>query len=217
MPISQEVEGYQLRVYLRKVSPMIWRRLLVRSDSTIAELHNALQSLMEWHDVHLHHFLIRGKQYGIAQIGTWGFMDRADSVQLGQLNLRLNETFTYEYNYYDEWRLIIRLEQRLPLVPGSQYPRCTGGKRSGPPDDCGGAWRFMQLKQHFSLYYIEDRLMTILADPDLEETRWDYADELRQLLYWLNVDRFDRREANRRLQELSRQKESIGLEEEFAR
>ena len=30
---------YQLRVVLRGVSPLIWRRLLVRSDSTIADLH----------------------------------------------------------------------------------------------------------------------------------------------------------------------------------
>jgi hypothetical protein len=29
---------YQLRVVLRGVSPLIWRRLLVRSDSTIADL-----------------------------------------------------------------------------------------------------------------------------------------------------------------------------------
>lgn len=27
---------YQLRVILRGVSPLIWRRLLVRSDSTVA-------------------------------------------------------------------------------------------------------------------------------------------------------------------------------------
>jgi hypothetical protein len=30
---------YQLRVVLRSISPLIWRRLLVRSDSTIADLH----------------------------------------------------------------------------------------------------------------------------------------------------------------------------------
>jgi hypothetical protein len=38
-----EPQIYQLRVALRGISPLIWRRLLVRSDSTIAELHQALQ------------------------------------------------------------------------------------------------------------------------------------------------------------------------------
>ncbi len=34
---------YQLRIVLRHVSPLIWRRLLVPSDSTIADLHATLQ------------------------------------------------------------------------------------------------------------------------------------------------------------------------------
>ena len=33
---------YQLRVVLLEVSPLIWRRLLVRSDTAIAELHTIL-------------------------------------------------------------------------------------------------------------------------------------------------------------------------------
>ena len=39
---------YQLRVVLRGVSPLIWRRLLVRSDSTIADLHATLQIALGW-------------------------------------------------------------------------------------------------------------------------------------------------------------------------
>src|SRR5207302_5812276 len=45
---------YQLRVVLRCVSPLIWRRLLVRSDSTIADLHRTLQVALGWSDEHLH-------------------------------------------------------------------------------------------------------------------------------------------------------------------
>jgi hypothetical protein len=41
---------YQLRVVLRGVSPLIWRRLLVRSDSTIADLHATLQIALGWSD-----------------------------------------------------------------------------------------------------------------------------------------------------------------------
>jgi len=37
-PTNPEPVVYQLRVVLRGVSPLIWRRLLVRSDSTIADL-----------------------------------------------------------------------------------------------------------------------------------------------------------------------------------
>ena len=57
------VEVYQLRIWIRKMSPQIWRRLLVRSDSTIAQLHNTLQIAFGWADEHLHQFLIRGKPF----------------------------------------------------------------------------------------------------------------------------------------------------------
>jgi hypothetical protein len=41
-----EAQIYQLRAVLRGISPLIWRRLLVRSDSTVAQLHQALQVAM---------------------------------------------------------------------------------------------------------------------------------------------------------------------------
>ena len=36
------VEIYQLHILLLEISPAIWRRVLVRSDSTIADLHYSL-------------------------------------------------------------------------------------------------------------------------------------------------------------------------------
>ncbi len=39
---------YQLRVSLRGISPMVWRRLLATSDTSIAHLHAILQVAMGW-------------------------------------------------------------------------------------------------------------------------------------------------------------------------
>jgi hypothetical protein len=36
---NEKVFVYQLRVRLREISPEIWRRILIRSDSTIADSH----------------------------------------------------------------------------------------------------------------------------------------------------------------------------------
>ena len=66
-------EVYQFRVYLRGISPAIWRRLLLSSEQTIADLHYTLQIAMGWEDIHLNRFVIRGKEYGVAHIGTAGF------------------------------------------------------------------------------------------------------------------------------------------------
>jgi hypothetical protein len=42
-PNQNPVEIYQLRVVLRETSPHIWRRFLVRSDSSIVDLHQTIQ------------------------------------------------------------------------------------------------------------------------------------------------------------------------------
>ena len=62
---GHDAQIYQLRVVLRNISPLIWRRLLVRSDSTVAALHQALQVAFGWDDEHLNRFEIRGREYAV--------------------------------------------------------------------------------------------------------------------------------------------------------
>ena len=71
---------YQLKIVLLGISPMIWRRILVSSDSTIEDLHYTVQLAMGWSDIHLNYFIIYGKQYGITQPGGTLFSDRASEV-----------------------------------------------------------------------------------------------------------------------------------------
>ena len=44
---------YQFRVVVQGISPLIWRRLLIRSDMSLATLHGALQIVFAWSDTHL--------------------------------------------------------------------------------------------------------------------------------------------------------------------
>jgi hypothetical protein len=55
---------YQLRIVLCGISPLIWRRVLVPSDVTLAHLHAILQILFAWSNEHLHSFHIHGKEDG---------------------------------------------------------------------------------------------------------------------------------------------------------
>ncbi len=41
-------EIYQLRFWLNKISPLIWRRFLVKSKSSIADLHHLIQISIGW-------------------------------------------------------------------------------------------------------------------------------------------------------------------------
>ncbi len=52
---------YQAHVWIRQISPMIWRWLWVRSDRAFADLHHTIQIAFGSIDVHLHRFRLRGK------------------------------------------------------------------------------------------------------------------------------------------------------------
>ena len=118
---------YLLHVWIRQISPMIWRRLLVRSDSTIADLHYSLQIAFSWTDFHLHRFHIHGQDYGISRTGAAGFSTDARKVHLADFQFRLNERFLYEYDFGDLWQHEIRIERHLPIDGKRTYPLCVGG------------------------------------------------------------------------------------------
>jgi hypothetical protein len=190
------VEVYQFRVFLREISPAIWRRLHLRSDQTIADLHHALQIAMGWEDLHLNRFVIRGKQYGVSHIGGMSFSDNPHAVKLGDFHFRIRERFLYEYDFGDRWEHEVRVERKLLLDPKRTYPLCIGGARQCPPEDCGGPRAFQELKTHYSLPYMANTLWQIIEG---ELSRDDCWEELHAFQYWLSVNQFDRRRANRRL------------------
>jgi hypothetical protein len=98
------------------VSPLVWRRLLLASDTSIAELHEILKSAFDWSGEHLHRFLIHGSTYGIRCPGGLIFQEDARRVALSRSGLRCGERFRHEYDFTADWTLDIRLEKALPLI-----------------------------------------------------------------------------------------------------
>src|SRR4051812_11780061 len=137
-------EIYLLHVWILQISPMIGRRLLVRSDSTLAALHDTIQIAFGWTDSHLHRFRIHGRDHGVGRLGGPSFSSDARQVRLADFRLRLNERFLYEYDLRDSWRHEVRVERRLTVEPKRTYPVCVGGQRAAPPEDCGGPWAFLR-------------------------------------------------------------------------
>jgi len=202
MPKSPEPNIYQLRAVLLGISPIIWRRLLVRSDSTIADLHDTIQIAFGWSGDHLHRFLIHGRQYGVAYLGGITFRDDPRRIKLSDLGLRVKEKFLYEYDFNDQWRHLIRVEAILPSEPDQFYPACISGKRSAPPEDCGGPWAFMERRDNVPCEVWERfwRLKEDVEAGDMEAVReqMEWIDSMRE---WLTLNRLDRRAINRRLKQ----------------
>ncbi|MFT6367250.1 MAG: hypothetical protein ACJASY_002669 [Halioglobus sp.] len=61
---------YRIKVALRDVSAMIWRRLRVQGNTSLADLHYIIQVAMGWDDYYLHHFHIYGEDYSICRPGV---------------------------------------------------------------------------------------------------------------------------------------------------
>ena len=192
---------YQLRVVVHGVSPLIWRRLLLPADTTIAGLHAVLQIAFGLTGTHLRRFVVHGREYGIGYVGGVGFRDDPHLVRLADLGLRPTERFAYDYDFTDGWRLDLRLEQILVMDPGRVYPRCTGGRRAAPPEG-GGVQAFLESTQpHHVLaaaIHAAEILSMLLDDEDVPRFG-EHRDELAGLLPLLGVDRFDRRTLNRAL------------------
>jgi hypothetical protein len=120
---------------------MIYRRLLVRSDMSLADLHYAIQVSMGWEEFHLHRFLIHGKTYGNENANYQVRYGAPGKPTLKDLAFETGERFVYEYDLISWWQHEVRVEKSVPFYSSNAkktYPVCVGGKRACPPEDCGG-------------------------------------------------------------------------------
>ncbi len=205
---------YQVKIVLRDVSPLVWRRVLLRSDTTLAQLHRLIQTAMGWEDGHLHCFRVHGKEYGRAYAGRPPLAANAGAVTLADFRLRPRERFAYVYDFGAWWQHDIRLEQVLPLNPASAYPVCTGGGRACPPEGCGGPGGYRaRLRERAALAALDD--LALIAEAVrrfLDHGDRGTADERETLAAALarakerdrlDPDRFDRRAVDRAWQRLA--------------
>jgi hypothetical protein len=161
-----------------------------------------LQTAFGWPGTHLHRFVVHGREYGIAYPGGPSFRDDPRKVRLGDLGLRTTERFTYHYDFTAGWCHDLRVEQILGAEPGRALPVCTGGRRAGPPEDCGGVQAFLENTQPHHVLAAAIRaaeILGMLLDDEDVPRFGEHRDELAALLPLLGVDRFDRRRLNRAL------------------
>ena len=155
--MSEAARIYQLRVTLAYIDPPIWRQLEIPGDTTFAALHDAMQTVMGWEDCHLWTFYVDKTEVGPPQPAGFDFTDApralsATRTTLDQMLSGRRIKFRYIYDMGDDWLHEIKVEKVLAPEAGVQYPRCTGGARACPPEDCGG----------FPGY---QNLLEVMADP----------------------------------------------------
>ena len=139
--MSRADEIARIRIVLLDVTPQISRTIEVLSTASLRGLHDAIQAVIPFDNRHLFLFEIGERRYGIPD-REWGDdMREAKNIRIGTLIDRRVTEFTYTYDFGDDWRLHLTIEEVLPVVEGESYPRLVGAARRGPPEDVGATGR----------------------------------------------------------------------------
>jgi hypothetical protein len=142
-PEGGQLEGDAARHQTTRLAP-------APGETTLGDLHRAIQAAMGWDDCHLHTFDIEGRQYGDRRAVD----DVADENRLTLNGLTKSGVtrFAYTHDFGDNWQHAVVIEKRPPAVEALSRPVCTAGKRRCPPENCGGPWGYREL-------------LDVLADP----------------------------------------------------
>jgi hypothetical protein len=177
----------QLRVELREVKPVVWRRLLVPETVTLAQFHLVLQATMGWGHGHLHEFGVGRQRYGMPDED-----DSDPELVLDERRVRLKSfverrvrQIRYVYDFGDNWEHLIKVEDLV--MPKESVPRlvCLAGENACPPEDVGGAPGYAEF-------------LAALADPAHEE----HENMRRWIGGSFDPTAFDIAEVNERLAEI---------------
>ncbi len=136
-----------LKITLRGTKPPVWRRVEVPASYDLEQVHRVLNAAMGWFDYHLHEFDIEGRRYGVPDTDWSPEGDSTipeETVILGDLSRVGVRTFTYRYDFGDDWTHTVAVESVARAEPDVFYPRCTDGRRAAVPEDCGGVHGFSE-------------------------------------------------------------------------
>ncbi len=154
MPTPPRPQPVALRIELLDVAPLIWRRVLVSNQWTLASLHRYLQWVMGWTDSHAREFQVGASlvapDWWIHEVGLDAHVsdyrdERRVSVAAVVSELGSRGEFEYRYDMGDGWRHRIIIESPLPSWTNKDQPLpvCIAGENACPPEDVGGPHGYM--------------------------------------------------------------------------
>jgi Plasmid pRiA4b ORF-3-like protein len=173
---------YEFEVALQELQPRIWRRFLLPTRATFAQLNTAIQESFGWTNSHLWEFR-RPTFQGRPIAGLVTGEEEADRPVPDALQVKLSEYFTGErvnascefiYDFGDDWVHDVKLI-RVVTEEATFRRRLLDGQRACPPEDCGGAGGY-------------ERVVTFVR---IGEDVWDDAEGLAMWLGDWDPDRFD--------------------------
>jgi hypothetical protein len=137
---------YRLRVTLAGTEPAVWRSVLVSGNQSLRKLHDVIQAAMGWTNSHLHLYASADRKDIVSdpRFELDGARDEG-RVKVRSFAPEVGHRFLYEYDLGDSWTHDVLVEEILLPEKAGRLPRCIGGERACPPEDCGGVSGFLDL------------------------------------------------------------------------
>ena len=142
---------YQLKISLNNITPPVWRRVAVPAKLSFSQLAYVLNTVMGWCGYHLFSFTFFRDTLEIMEEGEdYSFEDYWDGREYLEASntciedfLEGVKSFTYIYDFGDDWHHTVKVEKILELdADCSQLLKYKG---ETPKEDCGGVWGFENL------------------------------------------------------------------------
>ncbi|MCB9964290.1 MAG: plasmid pRiA4b ORF-3 family protein [Rhodospirillales bacterium] len=132
-----------------KANKKIVRRIEVRGDQTLAELHEAIYAAFDREEEHMFEFRLNEREYmdldakryvlPFVMEDDWGDRDKpagdVTTTTIGTLDLKEGDSFNYWFDFGDDWWheiKIVSIADKAP-EPEKSYPKITSRTGNSPP------------------------------------------------------------------------------------
>lgn len=131
--------GYVCKIVMEDTHPPVWRRVVVPERITFREMHEIIQILFGWEDMHLHGFEIPADHICIDEEEDFWGDHYTESETLIDSFFKNYKWVRYTYDFGDDWRHRINIE-RIDEEYSERYATLLKAKGDNFIEDCGGRW-----------------------------------------------------------------------------
>ena len=165
--------GYICKIVIEDTHPPVWRRVMIPERITFYELHEVIQILFGWENMHLHEFVIPSDRIRLISKESESHGTFFEEETLIDSFFKKYKWIRYVYDFGDEWRHRINIEK---IDEEDQGRNAVLMKVKGDNflEDSGGIWGMDESgdnRDTFDKDYVEKELkeLTFSLHSELEE------------------------------------------------
>ncbi|WP_455721595.1 IS1096 element passenger TnpR family protein [Agathobacter sp.] len=153
------MSGIVLKIALEDTHPPVWRRVVVPENMSFGKLHEVIQTVFGWYDMHLHVFEAQKNAYDIVadpedSYNDYYFMEnKIPIIAVAQYE----KWIRYTYDFGDDWRHKITFEKSIDDY-AFDYPMLLKAKGANFDEDSGGVWGESQSDESYDVITVNAQL-----------------------------------------------------------